>query len=99
MQQEKLAEIRKSEDIKKLQELMKSSGWEEEKKKRELEKERAKILADLKEAEKWLEEKRKRSKLTTGGKKSRKRYTKTTRSYSKKHKSRKSSYIQLKKRH
>ena len=94
---QKEVEKRKAEDIKKLQALVRSSGWEEEKKKRELEKERAKVLADLKEAEKWLEEKKKRELL--GGSivrsKTKKHKTKT----SKKTNKRKSAYGKLKKRH
>lgn len=101
---QKEVEKRKTEDIKKLQDLVKSSGWEEEKKKRELEKERAKVLADLKEAEKWLEEKKKRELF--GGSRSintirKNRKTKHIKKPkpSKKTKNRKSSYRELKKRH
>ena len=97
---QKEVEKRKAEDIKKLQALVRSSGWEEEKKKRELEKERAKVLADLKEAEKWLEEKKK-SELLGGGRvrsKTKKRKTNKTK-ISKKTKNRQSAYRKLKKRH
>lgn len=103
---QKEVEKRKAEDIKKLQELVKTSGWEDEKKKREQEKERAKVLADLKEAERWLEEKRKKNDLSTGGKNINSRYrsvkpTKrrifSTTKTNKKTKSRKTTYHQLKK--